>query len=118
MRVYQVAINIAWVFESFAHRALCNFIEGDTTDAAIFLSLLLFLLAAGAISAQFFRQVPRDGLSLSIRVGGEIDSVRALRQLLQSGDDFFLTRNNDVISFEIVVDVNAESTFRQIFDVA
>src|SRR5256886_4220792 len=40
------------------------------------------------------------------------------KQLVQPGDDFLLARNDDVISFEIVVYVDAQSAFGQIFDVA
>src|SRR6266571_6408897 len=50
LRVYQVAVNIAWMLEGLAHCPLSNFVKRDTTDAAVFFSLLFFLFAAGAIA--------------------------------------------------------------------
>src|SRR5207237_7779700 len=104
--------------ERLTRRVLCNFVEVATTDAAVFLSLLLFLFATGAIFAQFFGQVRGDGLALAVGDRGEIDSVRTFRQLLQTGDDFLLARHDDVICLENVVYVAAQRAIRQIFIVS
>ena len=59
-----------------------------------------------------------DGFAFAIRVRSEVDVVGREGQLLQLGQDFFFSRNDDVLGFEIVFDVDAQAAFGQVFHVA
>ena len=58
-----------------------------------------------------------DGFAFTVRVRGEIDSVHTSGQLLQPGNNFLFTGDDDVFGFEVVLDIHAESALGQIFDV-
>ena len=58
-----------------------------------------------------------NGVTLAVRVRREIDRVHAASEFLQLGDDFFFARNDDVLGFKVIIDIDPESALGQIFDV-
>ncbi len=54
-------------------------------------------LVAGRVTANRFFQVPGNGLSLAVEVGGEIDGIRIGGEFGQFIDDFFLA-GQDLVS--------------------
>src|SRR5271165_1560539 len=105
LRVHQIAVNIVRMLECFLYRALGNFVKGDAAD--VDRAALLFL-AVNAIAAKLFGEVSRDSFSLAVRVRRQVDGVRRLRQLLQSGNDLFLARDNHVLGREVVLEIDPE----------
>ena len=72
-------------------------------------------LPLGLRLTQFFIQVRCDRFALTIRVRREIDSRGGLRFLLQIRQNFFFSRNDDVLGLEVVLDVDTDLALRQIF---
>src|SRR2546426_7413204 len=116
LRIHQMPVNAARVFEGLAHSALRNLVEGDAADAFAFLFFLLFLLSLGAVT-QLLGQVRSDGFAFAIRVRRQIDRIRGIGQLLELCDDFFFAGNDDVFRIEIIIDVDTEGALGQILDV-
>ncbi|GFH05505.1 hypothetical protein MHIP_59880 [Mycolicibacterium hippocampi] len=58
---------------------------------------------------QRFQEVPGDGLALPVTVGGEVELVDVLEQILQLGDGALLVRADDVERLEVGVDVDPEA---------
>ena len=115
LRVDQIAINVPGVLERLLDGALGDLVKGDAADAVAVASLFL---AADRAVAEFFREVGSDGFAFAVRVRSQINVVRGLGQLLQPGQDFFLARDDDVLSLEILVDFHAQLALGQILDVA
>src|SRR2546425_940359 len=63
------------------------------------------------------RHVPRDGLALAVRVGGEEHPLRGFRGLLDFGEGLGLLLDGHVLGREAVLDVHAELALRQIAQV-
>src|SRR5882724_5665403 len=63
------------------------------------------------------RHVPRDGLALAIRVGGEEHPLRGFRGLLDFGEGLGLLLDGHVLGREAVLDVHAQLALRQIAQV-
>src|SRR6185369_11970173 len=68
--------------------------------------------------AELLADVPRDGLALAIRVGGQEDVLLVLRRLLDLREDGRLALDDVVLGFEVVLDVDAELRLREVHDVA
>ena len=58
--------------------------------------------------------MPRDGFSLSIRVGCQIDFRSILGFFFQFFDDISLPADGDVLRFKVVINVDSQLAFRQI----
>ena len=54
-------------------------------------------------------EVPGDRLTLAILIGRKVQLVRLLEQLLEFGDLLLLVAGDDIQSFEIVLNVDAEA---------
>ena len=78
----------------------------------------LFFFLPVPSAAQFFGKMRGDRFAFAVRVRRQVDSVGALRQLLQLGEHFFFARNDDVFGREVVLDVDAKRLLGQIFNVA
>src|SRR5260370_25641423 len=106
------------MFKGLAYGALRNFVEGDAPNLLAILVPLLFLFLGLRGVAKLLGKMGGDGFAFAVGVRRQIDRVHADRQFLQLGDDFLFAGNDDVLSLEIVVGIDTESAFRQIFDVA
>ena len=58
--------------------------------------------------------MPADGLSLTIRVGCEIDAIRLLRFLLQLREELALAADRDILRLIVMLDIDAEGALRHI----
>ena len=63
-----------------------------------------------------------DGFTFTIRIGGEIDRLGSFRGLLQIGNNPFVVtlfriRDNFVFRLKIILNIDAQTFRRQIFDV-
>ena len=121
LRVDQVLIDGARMFERCLHGALGDFVESDALNArrrpsSPFFSFLAFFLLA--VVAEFERQMGGDGLAFAVRIRRQIDGVRRGRQLFQLGDNFLFAGDDDVIRLEVVRDIDAQSALGQILHVA
>ena len=77
LRVDQVVIDIAGVFECFLHRFLGDFVEGHAADAMFFRPRpSFFFFFFFAVFAQFIGQMRSDSFAFAVRVRREIDVVR------------------------------------------
>ena len=122
LRVDQVLIDGARMFERGLHGALGDFVEGDALNARrrCFLALLQLLgfLLSLAVVAEFEREMGGNGLAFAVRVRRQIDGVGRGRQLFQLGDNLLFAGDDDVIRLEAVRDIDAQSALGQIFHVA
>src|SRR5438477_11276608 len=60
----------------------------------------------------------RDRLAFAVRVRSQVDGVGVLGHFLQLGQDLFFAWNDDVIRFKIIIYIDTQFAFGQIFDVA
>ena len=81
--------------------------------------------AAGLVNSESLRaqigglhEVPGDGLSLAVGVGGKPDRFRALCRLLDTRDHLLLVRRDDVSRLEALVYIDAELALGKVADVA
>ena len=63
-------------------------------------------------------QVPGDGFSLPVRVGGQIDLARALGRLLQVADYVLLALDGLVVGDKAALDIHAQLALGQVPDMA
>ena len=109
------------MFESSLYGTLGDFIEGDPLDSRGRLGFALLelfgLLLFRAVAVEFAGEMGGNGFPLAVRVRRKIDCICGRRQLFQLGDNFFFTRDDDVIRLEIVFDIDAQRALRQILDV-
>ena len=98
-------IDISGLFDSRLYHALGDLVEGD--------SLRLF-----DRYSERSRKMPRDSLSLTVRVGCEIYFGCVLRFLLDLFDNITLAADIDVMSLEVIIDINAEGGFGQVTNVS
>ena len=61
----------------------------------------------GNSGIKYFKEVPRNGLSLPVFVGGEIELVDFLQPLLKLCDDILLVGVDHVEGLEAIVHVDA-----------
>ncbi len=127
LRIDQVAIDITRTFERGLDRPLCDLVERDAANIRSvgmlfqfllgFLAYFAFFLFLVAV-AKFIGQVRGDGFAFAIRVGRQVDHVRRLRQFLQLGQHLLFAGDNDVLGFEVVLDVDTETALGEILHVA
>jgi len=67
----------------------------------------------GIVGLRVSKQVPGDGLALTVLVGGEVELVGLLQRRLQLGDLLLLVGRYDVQRLEAVVDVDPVAGPRQ-----
>src|SRR5579862_1083639 len=120
LRINEVLIDRARMFECCLYRAFGNFVEGHTLYAWRSLGLSLFrffrFLLFRAVFSEFIRQVRRDGFAFTVRVRREIDGIGGGSKLFQLGDNFFFAGNDNVVGRKIVVDIHTQSALGQILD--
>ncbi len=109
LRVHLLNVQFLGVLEGLLDGGLGDFVK----DHALELRLALGLLAA-----QFLGQVPADGLSLAIGVGGQEDFIRILGRLLELVHDLLAGGQDFVVDFETLFDIDAQFALGQIPDVA
>ena len=103
--VYKAHIDVAGLFDRRLDHALGDLVEGD--------SLRLF-----DRYSECCRKMPRDSLSLTVRVGCEIYFGCVLCFLLDLLDYIAFAADVDIMSLEIIVNINAEGGFGQVTDVS
>ena len=69
-------------------------------------------------NAQQFFQMPGNGLSFPVRVGGQIDPLALSRRLLEVLDDLLLALDGLIVRLEAVLHIHAQLALGQIADVA
>src|SRR5581483_5309097 len=116
LRVYKVLINVTGMLESLAYRTLRDLVERDAANA-LTVGIAFFLFSLATVFRKFFREMRGDSFAFAVRVWRKIDRVGRFRQLLQPGEDLFFAGDNDVFRLEVVIRVDAEIAFGQIFDV-
>jgi hypothetical protein len=62
----------------------------------------------GHLGLEHLEQVPGDGLSLAVLIGGEVDLLGVLELGLDLGDDLALLRADHIVGLEAVLDVHRE----------
>ncbi len=104
-----VHIDAARVVEGIQDRAARDFVKLDAAD---------LLVVLGVVEAEGGYEVPGDRLALAIRVGRQQDGRLATRLVLEAFDDVLAILGDHVVGLELVLDVHAQSTGRQIADMA
>ena len=87
--------------DALAHHLAGDLVEGDTLGLVV-------------RQVQQMLQMPGDGLSLAVRVGGTIHGVAGGSVLFQLPDQLLLAADGFIFRFKIVLDVHAQGTFRQV----
>ena len=102
--VDQVHIDRARLLDGFQNRPLGDFVEDD---------------ALGPVDGetQHFGQVPCDGFSFAVLIGGEPDGLR-LGQLREFVDHFLLVAGDFVYGLVAFSDIDAEILLRKVADVS
>ena len=101
LRVYLIEVDRARVLDRLLDGRLRDFVEDD---AAV----------RRRVEPQDECQMPGNGLSLTIGIACEIDLVGIFRVLLERLDELALAAYIDVFRCEVVLDVDAELTLRQV----
>ena len=120
LRVHQILINGAGMFECGLHGALGDLVESHALNArrsfgfALLRFLRLFFL--GAVSVEFESKMRGDGFAFAVRVRRQIDRIRRRGQLFQLGDNLFFAGDDDVIRLEIIINVHTQRALGQILD--
>ncbi len=99
----QIRVDLARMFQGILHCAGGDFVELDPLDIPGFI-------------LDHLRDVPGNGLALTIRVGREIDRISPGRGLLKIMDDFFLALDGLVARREIVFLIHADFLGGQVAD--
>ena len=105
LRVDEILIDLARRLNALGNDASRDLIEGHA----------LRLLVR---EAQKLLQMPRDGLALAVRVGREIDDVRAFGTLFEVRDDVLASLDGDILRLKARLDVHAELALRQVAQMA
>ena len=103
--VHQILIDLARRLDALGDDASGDLVEGH--------ALRLFVR-----EIQKLFQMPRNGLALAIRVGREIDGVRALGALFQIRDHVLAALDGDILRLKARLDVHAELALRQVAQMA
>ena len=100
----EVVVDLAGVLDRGEDRGLGDLVEDHPVDRQALRRL------------ELVEEVPRDGLALAVLIGGEVEGVGVLDQLLQLGDVALLVARHDVVGLEAVVDVDREAAPRLVLD--
>ena len=104
LRVHPIHINGPGMADRILHGLFGNFME---FDAALL----------RRINIQHIGQMPGNGLSLAVRVGCEINHVRALGFLADARQNIAPAPNGDILHGKVVAGVYTDLRFRQVADV-
>ena len=101
LRIDQVLIDLARVLDALGDDLLRDLVEGH---------------ALGLIVRQIQQllQVPRNGLSLAVRVGREIDGSGRFGALFQVGDHVGAILHGQILRREVAVDIDAHRALGQV----
>ena len=99
--VHQILIDLTGVVDALGDHLAGDLVEGDS---------LGFFVA----EVQQVLQVPADGLTLTVRVGGQIYGVAGLGEFFQLIDKLLLTPDGAVVGLEVVLDIHAQLAFGQV----
>ena len=99
--IHQVLVNVPGLADALGDHLAGDLVEGDPEG---------FILR----QVQQLLQMPADGLSLPVRVGGQVHGVAFLGRLLQVPDDVLLALDGPVIGFKIVFHVHAQLALGQV----
>src|SRR3954470_13627927 len=107
LRVDKILIDGTGMLESGLHGTLRDLVEGHALNARrslrlTFFGLLRSLLLFSTVLIEFESQVGGDSFAFAVRVRREIDGVGGGGKLLQLGDNFFFSRDDDVVSLEVI----------------
>ena len=102
LRIHQVAIELAGMFDRTKNRFFRDLMEDDAAD--------------GHLRLQQFEEMPTDGLSLAVRIRREENFRRVLKSCLHVTDRAPAVRRDDVIRLEIVINVHRHRTPFLAFD--
>ena len=100
----EVVVDVARVLDGGQDRGLGDLVEDHPVDRQALRRL------------ELVEEVPGDGLALAVLIGGEVEGVGVLDQLLQLGDVALLVARHDVVGLEPVVDVDREPAPRLVLD--
>ena len=103
--IHQIHIHITRVCHPFFEAFRSNLVKENSTG-----------ILAG--TAHFCGNVPGDGLTLSIRVSGQIDIFNFCRTLFQLLDDLSLSGHDYIFCFEVVGYIYPELFRRKILDMS
>ena len=103
--VHQILIDGAGMGDALAHHLAGDLVEGDTSGLIV-------------RQVQQMLQMPGNGLSLAVRVGGEVDGIAGGGVLFQLADQLLLAANGLIFRFKIVFNVHAKGTLGQVAQVA
>ena len=62
--------------------------------------------------------MPRDGLSLTVRVSSYQNIIGLTGKLFQLADNLFLAGNNFIAGFVIIVEIQSDLLFGKVFNMA
>jgi hypothetical protein len=96
LRPDKILVDLARVIERLLDRVLGDLMEHDAAHRHLRLEHL--------------RQVPADGFTFAVRVGGQQNLRRVFHRGLQMRDLLLLVVGNDVVGLEVTVDIDAESS--------
>jgi hypothetical protein len=102
LRLDQVHVEVARVVGGLEDGGLGDLVEDHPLDRHLRLQLV--------------EEVPCDGLALTVLVGGEVELVGVLEQLLELGDVGLLVAGHHVVRLEAVVDVDGHPPPRLVLD--
>ena len=100
----EVVVDLAGVLDRGEDRGLGDLVEDHPVDRQALRRL------------ELVEEVPGDRLALAVLIGGEVEGVGVLHQLLQLGDVALLVARHDVVGLEPVVDVDREPAPRLVLD--
>ena len=89
----EVVVDRAGVRDRGVDRRLGDLVEDHAVDRE-------------PLRLELVEQVPGDRLALAVLIGGEVELVGVLEQLLELGDVRLLVARHDVVGLEAVVDVD------------
>ena len=103
LRLDEVHVELARALGGGEDRGLGDLVEDHPLDR-------------DALRVELVEQVPGDRLALAVLIGGEVELVGVLEELLELGDVALLVARHDVVGLEVVVDVDREPAPRLVLD--
>ena len=91
--------------DGFLNRALGNFVKDNTGGLC-------------GVNPQHMRQVPTDGLSFAVVVGGDVDFVRFLGERLEFGHARLLLGRNHIRWLVVVLHIHTDFRLGEVANVA